>query len=241
MRDSSSATENKWTAYVAQLARRHDIVAVQEAGEVPSSAQHVRDYDIPDQVGDNWTVREYTWRPLAGLDSTTLACLAARRERVTAVTFADARLKDDDLAYAARTAAAVPGIDHHAVPGGKKTVYYAAIDDIPGLPVTDAPNAYAVTAAIKRAVLAAVAEQQGLGCISPARPGTGCCPRRRSTSTICCGAAGTAGPGNMSRDTRGCGTPPCGPSSPSTGQPPAARSPTSGGIRPPAWKPGRPT
>src|SRR5262249_2624727 len=100
---------------------------------------------------------------LAGLDSTTLACLAARRGRVTAVTFADARLKDDDLAYAARTAAAVPGIDHHAVPGGVETVYYAAVGDIGGLPVTDAPNAYAITATIKRAVLATVLDHQGPG------------------------------------------------------------------------------
>ncbi|MGW1195079.1 albusnodin/ikarugamycin family macrolactam cyclase [Streptomyces sp. NPDC002536] len=100
---------------------------------------------------------------LAGLDSTTLACLAARRQSVTAVTFADARLKDDDLAYAARTAAAVPGIDHHAVPGGKETVYYAAVDDITALPVTDAPNAYTVTATIKRAVLGAVVDHQTPG------------------------------------------------------------------------------
>ncbi|MGW2370010.1 albusnodin/ikarugamycin family macrolactam cyclase [Streptomyces sp. NPDC001667] len=100
---------------------------------------------------------------LAGLDSTTLACLAARRQSVTAVTFADARLKDDDLAYAARTAAAVPGIDHHAVPGGKETVYYAAVDDITALPVTDAPNAYTVTATIKRAVIGTVVNHQAPG------------------------------------------------------------------------------
>ncbi|MGW4042928.1 albusnodin/ikarugamycin family macrolactam cyclase [Streptomyces sp. NPDC004721] len=94
---------------------------------------------------------------LAGLDSTTLACLAAQRGPVAAVTFADERLRDDDLAFAARTAATVPGLAHHPVPGAPGTVYYAGLDDLPGLPVTDAPNAYVVTASIKRAVLDTVA------------------------------------------------------------------------------------
>lgn len=90
---------------------------------------------------------------LAGLDSTTLACLAAQRGPVTAATFADERLRDDDLPYAARTAAAVPGLTHYAVAGAANTVYYDGLDDLSGLLVTDAPNAYAVTASIKRAVL----------------------------------------------------------------------------------------
>ncbi len=94
---------------------------------------------------------------LAGLDSTTLACLAARRGPVTAVTFADERLRDDDLTFAVRTAATVPGLTHHTVPGSPGTVYYAGLDDPSALPVTDAPNAYAVTASIKRAVLDTVA------------------------------------------------------------------------------------
>ncbi|MGO4427770.1 asparagine synthase-related protein, partial [Streptomyces sp. MCAF7] len=94
---------------------------------------------------------------LAGLDSTTLACLAAQHAPVAAVTFADERLRDDDLAFAARTAATVPGLAHHTVPGTVDTVYYAGLDDLSTLPVTDAPNAYAVTAAIKRAVLNTVA------------------------------------------------------------------------------------
>ncbi len=94
---------------------------------------------------------------LAGLDSTTLACLAAQRGPVTAVTFADERLRDDDLPYATRTAAAVPGLTHHTVPGTANTVYYDGLDSLDLLPVTDAPNAYAVTASIKRAVLDTVA------------------------------------------------------------------------------------
>ncbi|HEX5568382.1 MAG TPA: asparagine synthase-related protein, partial [Streptomyces sp.] len=100
---------------------------------------------------------------LAGLDSTTLACLAAQYGPVTAVTYADARLRDDDMAYATRTAAAVPGLRHHPVPGGPGTVYYSGLDDLSHLPITDAPNAYAITASIKRAVLDAVAEHQAPG------------------------------------------------------------------------------
>lgn len=94
---------------------------------------------------------------LAGLDSTTLACLAAQQGPVTAVTFADERLRDDDLPYATRTAAAVPHLTHHVVSGTASTVYYDGLDDLRRLPVTDVPHAYAVTASIKRAVLDTVA------------------------------------------------------------------------------------
>ncbi|MGW2324729.1 albusnodin/ikarugamycin family macrolactam cyclase [Streptomyces sp. NPDC001700] len=97
---------------------------------------------------------------LAGLDSTTLACLAARQHGlVTAVTFADERLRDDDLAYARRTAAATPGLRHQVVLGGADIVYYAGLEDLARLPFTDAPNAYVVTASIKRAVLDTVVAQ----------------------------------------------------------------------------------
>ncbi|MFE3124495.1 albusnodin/ikarugamycin family macrolactam cyclase [Streptomyces hydrogenans] len=100
---------------------------------------------------------------LAGLDSTTLACLAAERGPVAAVTFADERLRDDDLTYAARTAMAVDSLRHRIVPGNAGTVYYAGLDDLTHLPVTDAPSAYVVTASIKRAVLDAVVEMNGPG------------------------------------------------------------------------------
>ncbi|MFI8932552.1 asparagine synthase-related protein [Streptomyces sp. NPDC053474] len=62
-------------------------------------------------------------------------------------------------AFAERTAAAVPALAHHAVPGAREAVYYAGLDDLEALPVTDAPNAYAVTASIKRAVLNTVTAQ----------------------------------------------------------------------------------
>ncbi|MEV8060947.1 asparagine synthase-related protein [Streptomyces antimycoticus] len=98
---------------------------------------------------------------LAGLDSSTLACLGARERpvtAVTAVTFTDERLRNDDLAYATRTAAAVPGLTHHVVVGGPHTDYYTGIAENGGGPVTDAPNAYVVTAAMKDAALEAVHE-----------------------------------------------------------------------------------
>lgn len=94
---------------------------------------------------------------LAGLDSTTLACLAAQHGPVTATTFADERLRDDDVPYAISTVAAVPALTHHQVPGTPHTVYYDGLDDFSGLPVTDAPSPYVVTASIQRAVLDTVA------------------------------------------------------------------------------------
>lgn len=96
---------------------------------------------------------------LAGLDSSTLACLGARERPVTAVTFTDERLRNDDPAYAARTVAAVPGLDHHVALGGPHTDYYTGIADKGGQPVTDAPNAYLVTAAMKNAALDIVQER----------------------------------------------------------------------------------
>ncbi|MFF9554564.1 albusnodin/ikarugamycin family macrolactam cyclase [Streptomyces albus] len=97
---------------------------------------------------------------LAGLDSTTLACLAARHAPVLGVTYADERLRDDDLAYAVRTAATVPGIGHRRVAGTPTTVYYAELADPATVPLTDAPSAFSVTASIKHAVLTEVAGQQ---------------------------------------------------------------------------------
>lgn len=100
---------------------------------------------------------------LAGLDSTTLACLAAGHGPVTATTFSDPRIRNDDLSFARRTAAAVPGLRHRVVTGSADTVYYSGLHDIRHLPATDAPNPYAATAAIKRAVLAAAAADRGPG------------------------------------------------------------------------------
>lgn len=105
---------------------------------------------------------------LAGLDSTTLACLAAGRGPVTATTFADPRIRDDDLAYARRTATAVPGLAHHAVPGQPHTVFYDGLHDLASVPETDTPSAYTVTATINRAALAPVTGRPGVHFIGEA-------------------------------------------------------------------------
>ncbi|TDC73373.1 albusnodin/ikarugamycin family macrolactam cyclase [Streptomyces hainanensis] len=89
---------------------------------------------------------------LAGLDSTTLACLIAQRRPVTAVTLADRRLRNDDLAFARRTAESIEDITHRVARGTAHTVYYAPLAD-PSSPVTDAPSPYTVTATIKDHVL----------------------------------------------------------------------------------------
>jgi asparagine synthase (glutamine-hydrolysing) len=102
---------------------------------------------------------------LAGLDSTTLVCLAAARGvPVSAVTYADPRMRDDDLAYARRTAALVPGVRHRTVRGSEETVPYAGLEDPRSVPVTDAPSLYVVTAAVKRAILSSLdGEGHGAG------------------------------------------------------------------------------
>ncbi|GAA3845903.1 lasso peptide isopeptide bond-forming cyclase [Saccharothrix violaceirubra] len=99
---------------------------------------------------------------LAGVDSTTLAVLAAERGPVLAVTFADDRLRDDDLAHARRTAAVVAALDHR-VARDPAAVYYAGLGDPAGLPLTDAPNAYTATLAVKDAVFDTVTAAHGDG------------------------------------------------------------------------------
>jgi asparagine synthase (glutamine-hydrolysing) len=97
---------------------------------------------------------------LAGLDSTTLVCLAAARgTEVSALTHADPRMRDDDLAYAQRTAAAVPGLTHHVIRGSDETVMYADLDTPDPGPPPDEPSLYTATAVIKRAMLRPVADR----------------------------------------------------------------------------------
>jgi cytolethal distending toxin subunit B len=65
MQGSSASTENKWPTYVQPLAAstgERGIVALQEAGEPPSSAHELLPpRRITDQVGDDWAVRSFTW------------------------------------------------------------------------------------------------------------------------------------------------------------------------------------
>ncbi len=94
---------------------------------------------------------------VAGVDSTTVACLAASRTRVTAVTVAGGLLADDDLAHARRAVAATPGMTHRIVVGD--IPYYQDMDRMPRV---DSPSAYVATAAIKRAVLERAVDAGGV-------------------------------------------------------------------------------
>ncbi|WP_394353821.1 endonuclease/exonuclease/phosphatase family protein [Nocardiopsis mwathae] len=60
MQGSSDPSGTKWQS-VSTLARSVDIVALQEAGTRPATAEFVRDHPIQDQVGQDWTVNEYQW------------------------------------------------------------------------------------------------------------------------------------------------------------------------------------
>ncbi|MGX2997459.1 asparagine synthase-related protein [Streptomyces sp. JNUCC 64] len=62
-------------------------------------------------------------------------------------------MRNDDLAYARRTAAAVAGVRHHVFRGGEDVVLYAGLEEAGVVPVTDEPTLYTATAGIKRAQL----------------------------------------------------------------------------------------
>jgi asparagine synthase (glutamine-hydrolysing) len=140
------------TATVTPYEPASDPVPLAEAAERLRQA-------LTEAVTARMTAHETVSFDLAGLDSTTLACLAAQVRSVVAVTFTDDRLRNDDPAYATRTAQAVPGLDHRLVVGGPHTDYYTGIADLDGQAVTDAPNAYLVTAAMKDAALDVVHER----------------------------------------------------------------------------------
>lgn len=72
-----------------------------------------------------------------GLDSTTLAALAARRGRITAVTVHPTAVNvGGDLHYARITAASIPNLHHVLLPLGERHLPYTGLDD---LPPTDEP------------------------------------------------------------------------------------------------------
>ncbi|MFB7476861.1 asparagine synthase-related protein [Kitasatospora sp. NPDC056184] len=77
-----------------------------------------------------------------GVDSGAVTCLAAAHADLTAVTYVDAAMADqDDTRYAAEIAAAYPGITRHLVDGRRTgSRHFDALTDRPGLPVTDAPS-----------------------------------------------------------------------------------------------------
>ncbi len=91
-----------------------------------------------------------------GMDSGVVASLAATRTRLLAVTYTDARMQDeDDVHYARRTAAQLPGVRHQVVEGGTgATRHFGGLDDPHLLPLTDTPTYSLGLVAMKRAQLA---------------------------------------------------------------------------------------
>lgn len=93
-----------------------------------------------------------------GLDSSTLACIAAgqaqRGEPVRGYTFTHSLLRNDDLEYAREACCdGVPGLAWRTVAGDEEALYYSGLEDPLALPLTDTPTSYTVTAGMKRAVL----------------------------------------------------------------------------------------
>ncbi|MCX5401314.1 albusnodin/ikarugamycin family macrolactam cyclase [Streptomyces sp. NBC_00102] len=94
-----------------------------------------------------------------GMDSTTVACLAARNRPVLAVTYTDAHLADDDdLLYARRVAAETGGITHQVIDARHTGVaQFDGLADPAELPFTDTPSLALGMLAVKEAQLAPVA------------------------------------------------------------------------------------
>ncbi|MBU7598946.1 hypothetical protein JGS22_015325 [Streptomyces sp. P38-E01] len=91
-----------------------------------------------------------------GMDSSTVACIAAKRTRLLAVTYTDARMEDeDDAHYARQVAAQLPGVRHQVLEGGTGTVlHFGGLDDPSLLPLTDTPTYSLGLLEIKRLQLA---------------------------------------------------------------------------------------
>lgn len=62
MQGTSATAESKWRTRLLQLARVNDLVAVQEAGTPPASAQLVTRLDVLDQFGTVQVVEQYLWQ-----------------------------------------------------------------------------------------------------------------------------------------------------------------------------------
>lgn len=62
MQGSSQSQEAKWRTQVLNLVRANHIVAIQEAGSMPASAELVQRIDVQDQFGGFHVVEQYTWQ-----------------------------------------------------------------------------------------------------------------------------------------------------------------------------------
>ncbi|MGE8060125.1 endonuclease/exonuclease/phosphatase family protein [Pseudomonas sp. NPDC089547] len=61
MQGSSETAETKWRSFVLQLARSNAVVALQEAGVMPSSSLLAAQLPVPDQFGTTLRVDHYLW------------------------------------------------------------------------------------------------------------------------------------------------------------------------------------
>lgn len=84
MQGSSEITSTKYRSHVLPLVRMHHVLALQEAGVAPFTAQHVARLDIADQFGVPHEVNQYIWDPgsLARPERYQLFMLEVERLRV---------------------------------------------------------------------------------------------------------------------------------------------------------------
>jgi len=86
-----------------------------------------------------------------GLDSSSLAILAARHVGVHGITYVDPWMHGSDLHFAKLVAEHTPNITHTIVTGNHSTVHYSGIDDPWSFPQTDLPAFDLILAAYNRA------------------------------------------------------------------------------------------
>ncbi|MFJ5105172.1 asparagine synthase-related protein [Streptomyces sp. NPDC088554] len=113
-----------------------------QVGRSFADAAETLRHELPLAVGR----RALTGRPLSsdlsgGVDSSSITCLAAAHTDLTAVTYVDAAMADqDDARYAAEIAAAYPAITQHLVDGHRAgSRHFDRLAEPTSVPVTDAP------------------------------------------------------------------------------------------------------
>ncbi|WP_168724269.1 asparagine synthase-related protein [Streptomyces sp. A1547] len=91
-----------------------------------------------------------------GLDSSTLASLAAARGSLLGITYTDRHMAEsDDPIYAARVAVELPHLIHRIVHGGDQQVrHFDRLDNLDALPITDSPSLSLGLLGVKAATLA---------------------------------------------------------------------------------------
>ncbi len=87
-----------------------------------------------------------------GIDSSTVAVLAARHRDLVAFTYLDDP-QAEDLAFAVRIAAGTRRLSHRVVGIDQRTLHYCGLDDPAGLPRTDLPSEAVAVIGPDRAIL----------------------------------------------------------------------------------------